>query len=216
MSYPVLNPKVRWSLVQGGFHKTPSFNNATNKTATGRRSTSVFKPYATWDFEVDLNHVEGGEAVRYSVLQSFLGTYLACCGSGNFFLFTDPNDNFVADQSFLLNVTPGGDPTSTKGDGTSVSFQLGRYIDVGMDILQNVSTVSVFVNGAAAAATIGPTGVIDFATAPANNAVLTWKGRFQYLCQFSDDTLKDLARVSKNNRGFLWSCSSITFEGVFV
>lgn len=225
MAYPIMNPGVSWSLVKGGFHKTPNFNTATQITAAGQRSAIAFKPYATWDFEVDLNMVCGGETVKFSTLQWFLGCYMACCAGGNFFLFTDPNDNAVDnggnadnDQSLLLNVTVGAvTPMGTEGDGTSTYFQLARSIDQGVDILQNVSNVVVFVNGAAVTpAAISATGVVRFETAPANNAVLTWQGQFQYLCQFTDDTLKDLARVDKNSGGFLWSCASIAFEGMFL
>ena len=219
MAYPVMNPGVKWSLVKSGFHKSPHFNNEIQKPAAGRgRSSITMMPYPAWDFEVDLNVVQGGEAVYGSVLQWFLGCYIACCGSGGFFLFTDPNDNaVVVGQSCLLNVTPGAAaPMGQLGDGTSKTYQLARPIGQGVDILQNVSGVTVYVNGSPVTATVGSTGVVTFSSAPAANAALTWAGSFQYLCQFSDDTLKDLARVSKNSNGFLWSCSSIAFESVFV
>ena len=226
MAYPQMNPGVTWSLVKSGFHKTPHFNSMTQKPAAGRgRSTISMMPYPSWDFELDLNFVQGGETMQLSVLQWFLGCYIACCGSGGFFLFTDPNDSAVenpdglgnTEQSLMLNVTPGATaPMGTKGDGVSTQFQLARSIGQGVDILQNVSNVVVFVNGTPTTVTVGSTGVVTFATAPANNAVLTWQGSFQYLCQFTDDTLKDLARVDKNTNGFLWSCSSIAFESVFV
>jgi hypothetical protein len=81
--------------------------------------------------------------------------------------------------------------------------------------LQNVAA-EVYVNGAPAAGTLSATGVYTFTTAPASGAMLTWDGTFQYLCQFTDDTLKDLGRVNKNANGWIWSCASIDFESVFV
>jgi hypothetical protein len=227
MAYPVMDTSVPWSLVKSGFHKSPHFENDTQKARTGHRSTLVYRPYPTWDFEVDLNFVSGGEAVQYSVLQLFLGCYIACCGGGGFFLFTDPNDNAVeanpnddagqANQSLLLNVTPGAAaPMGTKGDGVSTKFQLARTIGMGVDILQNVVNPLVYVNNVQAAGTVDAKGVMTFTTAPPANASLSWSGNFQYLCQFTEDTLKDLARVSKNSNGFLWSCSSVAFESLFV
>lgn len=225
MSYPLMKTSVPWSLVKGGFHKTPTFENGSlvAKAPTGHRSALTLKPYATWAFQVDLNAVQGGEALQYSVLQMFLGCYLATCGGAGFFLFTDPNDNAVDDtglstpQSCMLNVTPGAAaPMGQTGDGVSTQFQLARAVDQGVDILQNVSNVLVSVNGTSVAVTVGSTGIVTFGTAPAANAVLTWSGNFQYLCQFADDSLKDLARVNKNSLGFLWSCGSIAFESVFV
>ena len=219
MSYPVMSTTVPWSLVKSGFHKAPDFSSLVQTPAAGRgRSSISLKPYATWNFELDLNMVQGGESVIGSVLQSFLGCFMLCCGSGNFFTFTDPNDNTVTNAAgLLLNVTPGAaNPMSNAGDGVSTQFQLARNIGVGVDILQNVSGVTLYVAGAVTAASISSTGVVTFSTPPGNGAALTWAGNFTYLCQFTDDTLKDLARVSKNSSGFLWSCSSIDFESVFV
>lgn len=219
MSYPEMNPGVTWSLVKSGFHKTPSFKSSIQKTGSGRGQTAVsYKPYATWNFEVDLNYVRGGETVQYSVLQRFLGCYLKTCGAGNLFYFTDPNDNGVSDQSAMLNVTPGAAfPMTQTGDGVSTQFQLARNIDQGVDILQTVANVVVYVNNAVVSGvSISNTGVATFASAPANGAVLAWQGTFRYLCRFTEDTIQDLARVSKNTRGWQWSASSITFESEFV
>lgn len=220
-----MRTSVPWSLVKSGFHKSPTFEGGSfiAKSPTGRKSGLSLKPYATWAFGVDLNSVEGGEAVQGSVLQSFVGCFMATCGSAGVFLFTDPNDKTVDDtglstpQSCLLNVTPGAaNPMGQLGDGTSTQYQLARQIDQGVDILQQVSNVSVFVNGAPASVSIGTTGVVTFNSAPPANAALTWSGSFQYLCRFTDDTLKDLARVSMNPTGLLWSCGSIDFESEFL
>lgn len=252
MSYPVMSTSVPWSLVKSGFKKTPHFNSVTQKSGAGRRSSFSLQPYATWDFELDLNYVLGGEAIANSVLQSFLGCFMACSGGCGFFLFTDPNDNTVglegidtflteSGDSFtlesgsgalvledsglrpdgsgiLLNVTPGAaNPMQPLGDGESTKFQLARLIDQGVDILQNVTISQVTVNGVGTSAyTVSETGVITFAVAPPAGATLAWAGTFRYLCQFTDDSLKDLARVSKNGKGFLWSCSAVAFESLFV
>jgi uncharacterized protein (TIGR02217 family) len=231
MSYPVMSTSVPWSLVKSGFRKTPSFTDGTlrQKSPTGRRSSLTLKPFATWNFELDLNFVLGGECAQYSVLQMFLGCFLATCGGGSFFLFRDPNDNTVDDtglntpQSCMMAAPLGAlQQGQTTGDGVTTQFQLARLIDQGVDILQQVSNVAIFINGNAALDGSGnPTftvsaGVVTFTTAPGPGAVLTWTGNFQYLCQFTEDSLKDLARVSKNANGFLWSCGSVAFESVFV
>lgn len=213
-----MSTSIPWSLVKSGFKKTPHFNTQTQKPVNGRgRSSISLMPYPTWDFEVDLNYVAGGEAVAGSVLQSFLGLYMATCGGGGFWVFTDPNDNNVSQvEGVLLNVTPGAAPMGQLGDGVSQQFQLARTIGQGVDILQN-ALAEVYVNGMPAAGSLGTTGVFTFNTAPPAGAMLSWDGTFTYLCQFTDDSLKDLARVTKNvDAGFLWVCSSIAFESVFV
>lgn len=222
MSFPVMSTSVPWSLVKGGFHKTPCFESVVQKAAAGRgTSTLALQPYASWAFELDLNLVLGGEAVVGSVLQSFLSCYMQACGAGGFFLFTDPNDSTVAlAVGIVLNVTPGAaTPMGQTGDGVSTQFQFARLIGAAVDVLQNVSGVTLKVNGVTKTLgtdySISSTGVVTFAAAPASGATITWAGSFQYLCLFAEDTLKDLARVNKNSSGFLWSCSSIQFESQF-
>lgn len=214
-----MSTTIPWSLVKSGFKKSPDFNTVYQKTAAGRGDSAfALKPYPTWNFSVDLNYVLGGEAIAGSVLQSFLGTFIACCGGATYFLFTDPNDSAVITTgSLALNVTPGAaTPMGTVGDGVSTQFQLARSIGQGTDIIQNVGSLQVFVNGSAASYSVSSTGVVTFTSAPGVGATITWSGTFQYLCKFTDDTLQDLARVSKNSSGFLWQCSSIKFESRFV
>lgn len=223
MSYPVMGTTIPWSLVKGGFRKTPHFESLVQKTAAMRgTSTLALMPYPTWDFSLDLNMVLGGESIASSVLQSFLNLYMLTCGGGGFFLFTDPNDNAVAlTAGVMLNVTPAAAlPMGQAGDGTSTQYQLARLIGTAPDILQNISNLVLKIGGVTktlgADYTVSATGVVTFASAPSNAAVLTWSGNFQYLCRFTADTLKDLARVNKNSSGFLWSCSSIEFESQMI
>lgn len=208
-----------WSLVKTGFKKTPHFNTKKQETETGRGDSSfTTRPYPTWDFEVELDHVLGGEAVSGSVLQSFLGTFMQTAGGAGLFTFTDPNDNTVAiEAGLMLNVTPGAAvPMSQDGDGSSTQFQLARTINGGIDILQNVTGLVVKINGTPTAAfSVSATGVVTFTSAPAAAATITWSGNFTYLCKFTEDTISDLARVSRNSNGYLWS-ASIKFESRFV
>jgi hypothetical protein len=218
-----MSTSVPWSLVKNGFKKTPHYETVDQVPAGLRgRSSYTLTPYPTWDFQVDLNYVLGGESIATSVLASFLECYMLCCGGAGRFLFTDPNDSAVTlTGSTVLNVTPGAaTPMGQTGDGVSTKFQLARKIKTAPDILQNVTVTQVQVNGVNKSLgtdyTLSTSGVINFVTAPASGATITWAGSFQYLCKFTDDTLQDLARVSKNSSGFLWSCSSIAFESVFV
>jgi hypothetical protein len=174
-------------------------------------------PFGTWDFELDLSYIDGGEAVADSALQSFLGCYRAACGSGGFFLFTDPNDNTVSQiDGVLLNVTPGAAaPMGKTGDGVSTKFQLARTIGQSDDVIQSIEGAQIYVNGLPATGAISTTGVVTFDSAPPADAMLSWDGSFRYLCQFTDDTIADLARVSRDKKGFLWS-ATIAFESVLL
>jgi hypothetical protein len=211
MSYPVFDSSiVPVGLTGGGFKKTPHFNNLRNKTTGGQRSNIALMPYATWDFEVDI--MQFGQAV----LNEFVGCYLATSGGG-FFLFTDPQDSAVDTTSgIMLNVTAGAaSPMGKQGDGVSTKFQLARAIGQGVDVLQNVTVTSLKVDGATVTGSVSSTGVVTFDVAPGAGATLSWVGSFQYLCQFTEDTIKDLAAVSRNADGYLWTCSSVAFESLF-
>ena len=223
MPYATMSTSVPWSLVKSGFKKTPDYNTVKQKTAASRGDAAFsLKPYPTWNFNLDLNAVLGGEWVSGSVLQDFLGCFMACAGGAALFLFTDPNDNTVAlSAGVALNVTPGAaQPMEQVGDGTSKVFQLARTIGQGVDILQNVTITTLMVGSSTMALgtdySVDDTGVVTFVSAPAFNAIITWEGSFQYLCQFAEDTLAGLARVNVNSSGWLWECSSIKFESRFV
>jgi hypothetical protein len=222
--YPTMDESIPWSLVQGGFKKTPHFNTDFQETASRMGNSAVgYMPFPTWDFSVDLNVVPGAEWKKRSILQKFLGVFMACKGRGQLFFFRDPNDHGVgADTGILLNVTPGAAgymltfPDSlgniqTLGDGVSTRFQFARSLSMadsaGVDILQHVTgpraedgsfgAPVILVDGVPTSTTFDTNGVVVFSSAPVVNAVLTWIGQFRYLCRFSEDTVKDLGRVNK-------------------
>lgn len=230
MSYPVFYSTIPFTRGPG-WHKTAHFNTLTQKPVAGRGVvTASLVPYPTWDFEVSIEWVRGDESTPASIIASFLDIYGQCLGSGQFFLFTDPRDNTIAQGvSAMLNTTPGAAvPMGTTGDGVSTQFQLARTIGPSglfLDIIQNVNgTPIIYVGGTPTLAySISSTGVITFNTAPANNATLQWSGAFYFLCQFAEDSLADLSRVGcipnlDNPSDFdgLWSCGNIKFSSVFI
>ncbi len=223
MSYPICPANMPW-VRAAGFHKTPHFNTITMKPAAGRGVvTASVCPFATWDFEVSLSLAVGSEADSASILNAFLGMFLQCQGATGFFLFTDPQDNLLSQANgTMLNVTPGAaNPMTNLGDGSSTQFQLARYIGNGFDIIQNVNgTPTLYVNGSLVTDySVSSTGVITFVSAPPADATLQWGGQFYFLCQFSEDTLKDLARMFQYGSSLvdsLWDCGSIKFSSVFI
>ena len=179
MSYPTMSPAVPWSLVKSGFKKGPQFNGMTQKPAAGRgRSSLSFTPYATWNFELDLNAVSGGEAVAGNVLQACLGCFMVACGTGSFFYFTDPNDNLVSQvEGCLLNVSPGAAlPMGLVGDGVSQQFQFARTVEQGFDVLQNVTGWGVYVSGVQEPVSISPgrRGHLRYRPGYRGHALLGW------------------------------------------
>jgi hypothetical protein len=232
MPFPIFPTNIPF-IRSVGFKKTPHFNTITHKPAAGRGVvTASLVPYPTWDFDVSVQWIRGDEAGPFTLLAGFLDVFIQCQGSGVFFYFTDPRDNTVSgNQGVMLNVTPGAaNPMSTFGDGVSTQFQLARTIGpsgLAIDIIQNVvGTPIIMVNGTPTLEySISSTGVISFDPSlmvPPYGASLSWTGNFRYLCQFSEDTQKDLARVGAIANvddpavyDGLWSCGGIKFSSVF-
>jgi uncharacterized protein (TIGR02217 family) len=194
----------------GGLKKTPNFNTVKQKTAAGLTSAISLKPYPTWDFEFDMDHVVGRELDAKSVVAKFFGTYMATAGGANLFLFPDPVDNSVCGAQFGV------------GDGATTSFQLSRNIFGYPDIIQNLNTSLngqplIYVSGVLTApASISATGVVTFAAAPAAGAVLTWTGSFYFLCRFAEDTIDATRSFSINNGLDQWMIQGIKFSSEFA
>jgi hypothetical protein len=207
-----------------GLKKSPVFNTVVQKVAAGRGNTSIsLKPFPTWSFEFSLEHITGNEETAASTVAAFLGMFMSVSGSNGLWTFTDPQDSAVSyTNSAMLNVTAGAvSPMGLYGDGSSTQFQLARSIGgVAWDILQNVTVTGLKVNGSLKSLgtdySVSSTGVVTFASAPANGYTLTWAGTFQYLCRFKSDSVDALREFSKNSGTDNWSISSIAFESEFI
>jgi len=221
MTMPIM-PTMPMSMAKG-LHKSPTFNTVFQKTVANRSNASVsLQPYATWDFEFDMDAIQGNEASVSSVLAQFFGLFCACQGRNSLFLFTDPQDNTVSfTNSGMLDVTSGSStPMGTVGNGVSTKFQLARSIGglVVNDIIQNLNgTPQIFVNGVQTHAfSISSTGVVTFTAAPTNAYTLTWQGSFYYACRFSADTVDAVRIYTCNNGTDLWNITSIRFQSEFL
>jgi hypothetical protein len=204
MSYPIM-PTMPLSMA-AGLKKTPNFNTVHQKGPAGINSAIALKPYPTWDFEFSLDHITGHEHTATSVVAQFIGTFMATAGGAGLFLFTDPQDNTISGGQFGT------------GDGTTTKFQLSRNIYGYPDIIQNLNgTPTIKVNGTVTApASISPSGVVTFSSAPAAASVLTWSGSFYYLCRFSEDTI-DATRSYTINSGIdQWMIQGVKFSSEFM
>lgn len=109
---------------------------------------------------------------------------MICRGMTFAFLFRDWTDYQATDQQFGV------------GDGTTTVFQLSKQSSLpgGTPYARTVRApdagVVVKVGGVVTAATVSAaTGAVTFATAPANNAVLTWTGTYHLVMRFDNDEL---------------------------
>jgi hypothetical protein len=207
-----------------GIKKTMHFNSVVVKTAGQRGNAGVsLSPYPTYNFEFDMDAVQGNEAAATTATEVFKGVFAQTAGAAGLFLFTDPQDSAVSyTNSAMLDVTPGSTtPMAAVGNGVSTVFQLGRLIGgVAYDILQNVSITGLKVGATAKFSpgdyTVSSTGVVTFASAPGNNVTLTWVGTFQFLCRFAADEY-DATRIYSTNSGTdLWDFAGIKFSSELI
>lgn len=210
MSYPVM-PTIPMSLSKG-VKKTPNFGTIFQPTAAGMNNAAAqIKAYPTTDYEFDMSGVEGDWTIANTVIAGFIGTYIACGGRANLFLFTDPNDNSCTAMPFGT------------GDGVTTKFQLMRSVGgVGQDVIQNWNgAVSIYNNGvlqtAGSAYSVDNTGVVTFVSPPVAGHTLTVTGSYYKLCRFADDTLGGLTLIAFNTAGQeYWDVESIKFSTEFV
>ena|ERR1039458_9273102 len=220
MSYPIMS-NFPISMAKG-LHKSMVFESIVSKTAAHCGQSGVsFTPYPTYEFEFDLDSVQGNEALLSSITETFRGIFALTQGRAGLFLFVDPQDNAVSYiDSGMLGFTTGG--TITAGDGATVAFQLARSIGgVAWDIIQFASITGLKVNGTLKYApgdySVNSTGLVTFTSAPGNNAVLTWVGTFMFGgCRFDADSYDATRKFTKNSGTDIWDIQSIKFTTEFV
>jgi len=118
----------------------------------------------------------------WAELQTLLGFYNARGGPFDSFLFTDPDDNQVAAQSFGT------------GNGSTAAWQLVRsYGGFAEPVLDTNGAPQIYVNGTLQTVfthyTLPGNGVVQFNTAPGAGALLTWTGSFYRRCRFEGDRI---------------------------
>lgn len=179
--------------------KTPTFMTLIQEAVSGKENRLGLRQYPKWEFSLSYEILR--DSVAFNELETFGGFFLQMRGQLDSFLYSDPQDNAVADQNFGT------------GNGTTTAFQLSRLWGVFSEPVQNVNAITnIKKAGVAVTAgsgyTVSSTGLITFATAPANGAALTWTGSFYYRCRFTQDA-SEYSQFMQN----LWELKRLSFVG---
>jgi uncharacterized protein (TIGR02217 family) len=165
--------------------KAPGFNTRAQRSVSGFEARAAFQAYPLWTYTLAYEVLRHGS---FNDLRQMLGFFLARQGSFDSFLFTDPEDNAVVDQSF------------GSGDGGTRVFTLQRTLGYGAgstfsEPVHNVNIITnIKVNGTPTVAyTIDGSGTVTFTSAPAALATITWSGSYYYRVRF----LQDMAEFNK-------------------
>lgn len=130
-------------------------------------------------------------------LDTLKQAFLACRGQLHSFKVKDYNDFSANGELFA------------EGDGVTKVFQLSKISNFGIASYTRIITkpqtgVVVKVGATVTAVTIDPlTGLVTFAAAPANGALLTWTGEFRVPVRFNSDVLNTTIDNRQGNGDFI-------------
>lgn len=197
---PVM-PGMGWPVL-----KVPEYSTLSQRAASGktRRAAGALTPLFTFTLIMNLLRQTSG----FTEWVQLCGMFGARMGAYDSFLYADPSDYTVTDQSFGT------------GDGADTTFQLKRSYGAGgftADVaVNNVTAITnVKVNGVAIVAgpgagkyQVNSTGLVTFGTAPAASATITWTGTYYYRCRFVNDNI-DFSEFMYQ----LWKLDELAFVG---
>jgi len=168
---------LTWNVI-----KQPTFNTLIQTAASGREVRVTKRVNPIWEFEFTYSILDDTftDGSGYSELRDLVGFFLQRQGAFDSFLYTDPTDHSVTDQSLGT------------GDGSTKTFQMVRNFGGFLETIENVNAITnVKVNGVAKTNptdyTISSTGLITFVTAPAAAATITSTFSYYFRLRFKED-----------------------------
>lgn len=200
--------------------KTPSFKTLVQTPTSNMGEVRVsLTPAPIWIFNLDLAWMRGDFSPSQinSAVQRIVGFFGSVLGQADDWLYFDPWDN----GSNLLVVNSGALVSSLNtytfgvGTGTQTLFPMIRSLGGMADLIQNFVSgfPLVYINGSYTTAyTLTTAGYINFNSAPANGALLTFQGQFYFRCRFLDDEWADLQSIVYQ----IWSNPQMRFKSVLV
>ncbi|OYW50734.1 MAG: hypothetical protein B7Z34_02605 [Novosphingobium sp. 12-62-10] len=176
--------------------KTPVWSTDVKVSVSGKERRRALWSYPVWRYSVSYGVLRAEPAAPD--LDRLFAFFCTMQGQSGEFLYLDRGDNTARDQHFGT------------GDGTETEFQVSRTIGAGgisytEPVLAFNGTPEVKVNGTITAVTTTERGKVEFATAPADGAVLTWSGSF-----FFEIDEMDIRQLMAG----LWEGSGVDFRTV--
>lgn len=191
--FPVL-PGLKWNIKRASIWKTNSA-----ESVSGKEASVSLMSYPLRRYSLAFEFLRAGAEAELQTLEGFFNLRR---GRHDTWLYNDPDDYTVTDQSFGT------------GDGATAAFALARTRGGFTEPVQSLNSAPVIkVAGVTKTLTtdytISALGVVTFVTPPAASAALTWSGTYYWRCRFLrdetefDQFLKDL-----------WSLNRIEFRTV--
>ncbi len=170
-------PGLKWGSV-----KTPMWSTKIQRSASGRELRAAYYSAPLWKISLSYEVLRSGALAE---LETLVGFFNARKGSFDNFLYRDPEDNAVVNQSFGIAATG------------QTQYQLvrtyGGYVEpVLAPKLTGAGAVVISVNGVPQTAgthyTLGVDGLVTFLTPLTPSHALSWSGDFYYRVRFVQDS----------------------------
>jgi uncharacterized protein (TIGR02217 family) len=166
--------------------RKPDWRNTIYEADSGKETIKEHWSYPKYEIKLNFNfmtdnayvgHLAKGEIEN---LQAFINSLR---GIADTFLYLDPVENTVVDQTFGL------------GTGSKTKFQLIRSMATYNEPIKGIiATPTIKIDNIATSAfTFDNYGLVTFNSAPANGAVLKWSGQYYFRVRFAE--LPELPRT---------------------
>lgn len=189
-------PGLKWNVKRANLWKTLK-----QESVSGKEMSVALMTYPNRRYSLAYEVLRAGAEAELQTLEGFFNLRQ---GSHDTFLYSDPDDSAVTDQSFGT------------GDGSTTVFYLARTrggFTEPVQALNGAPTIKVagVTKATPADYSVSATGVVTFTSAPANGAALTWTGAYYWRCKF----LQDAAEFDQFLQD-LWQLQRIEFRTVKI
>lgn len=185
-----------------GSTKTPIWSTKVQKSASGRELRASYYSYPLWRFSLSFEVLRS--AADLAELQTLVGFFNARQGSFDSFLYQDPEDNTVTDQTFAMALSGQTQYRLARQFGGVVEPVFGPK-------LTGPGAAAIYVDGVLKTVgvdyTLDANGLVTFASAPISGARLSWTGDFYYRCRFLQDSAEFERFLHQ-----LWALKKIEFQ----
>lgn len=187
-------PGLKWNV-----KRTSIWKSLSEEAVSGKEASVALMTYPLRRYTLSYELLRAGALAELEQLEGFFN---ARRGKHDTFLYNDPDDNTVTDQSFGT------------GNGTTPTFALARTRGGFTEPVQSLNGApTIKVAGVTKTPgtdyTISALGVVTFVVPPANGAALTWTGNYYWRCKFLQD-IAEFDQFMKN----LWQLGRLEFRTV--
>lgn len=181
--------------IEAGMTIRSDFKTSLFESLSGTESRIALRTYPKYTIKISLEFlIENQDEHQLTALLGFMNNRK---GMHEAFLFTNPFDNAVVDETYGF------------GDGVRTAFSLQRKFGAITEPVKNINgTPTFYYDGTESLPTADAFGVVTYPSPPASGVRLSWTGGFYYQVRFAEDGY-DFVKIMRN----LYECKDIELIG---